>query len=102
MSAFHLFQRVRIVGYHDSGKAVVGREGVIHSPLRPHAFLPQYFGHTVFVDGDPAHWFFEPAHLVPATYLPDAEDLATLDRAPDFDLRRAVRTRVLAKAERAA
>ncbi len=81
-SQFHLFQRVRIVGYCDSGKAVVGREGVIHSALRAHRLIPSYFGHVVMVDGDPDPWFFEPAHLAPILYLPTPEDFVSLERVP--------------------
>lgn len=86
---FLLFQRVRIVSvYFPSLAYLIGKEGVV---IRTNAVnILGHTGYNVMLDDflsptTSGKWFFNAGQMVPATYLPDAADLATQERAPDFN-----------------
>lgn len=87
MSAFHLFQPVRIVRC-DTYPSVIGRECILLEWCEFHAYgriaegwetscpHPDPLGHLLCLPED---------HFEPIKYLPAPEDFASIEGCPDFD-----------------
>lgn len=88
MSAFHLFQRVRIVRASNYPE-FIGKEGVVvdtdpHHPDPLCDFLMDFVA-RVRPDGADGNYLAQAGDIEPLKHDPDAEDLATQENAGNFD-----------------
>lgn len=92
MAAFFRFQRVRIVRAAQPG--MVGRECVLVASSGPMFDGWKHVPHSWETDLPHPnsawlsyHYYVSEDQIEPLRYEPDAEDLATLERPPDFRLK---------------